>query len=250
MRYFRSRGLRLAYHQEGKGVPVLLVHGFAATHQANWILSGWDIALTGAGFQVIIPDGVGHGESDKPHIADTYKLDLMAQDLIALLDYLGQEQVHIMGYSMGAMIALIATTLWPERFARVIAAGVGENLLHSQQDTQLVVEALLTENPADIRNTNAAAFRRFADSNHQDRQALSLCFAAARAPFPVNILSRIRNPVLVISGDADQIAGAPTPLAELIPGAKVELVLGCDHLTTVASPQYKKTVINFLRDVS
>ena len=124
MEYFNSDGLKLAYRVEGEGDPIVLVHGFASTHRANWIETGWSRALTDAGFRVILPDMRGHGASEVCYHADDYALGAMADDLVALLDHLGEAGADIMGYSMGAMVALAAAMAHPTRFDRVVAAGV------------------------------------------------------------------------------------------------------------------------------
>jgi len=247
--YFTSRGLRLAYRIEGptdKGRPILLIHGFASTHRVNWVATGWSRALADAGFRVILPDGVGHGESDKPHVAEAYALEAMAEDALALLDHLGEAQVDVMGYSMGAMISLVCAMNSPARFNRVIAAGVGETLLSPARDAQKVIDALLTDDPDSISSPGAALFRRFADLNKQDREALALCFARVREPFPVEGLARIENRVLIVAGGTDESAGSLEPLAARIPGAKAVTIPQRDHMKTVGDPAYKKAVLAFL----
>jgi pimeloyl-ACP methyl ester carboxylesterase len=246
LEYFSSRGLRLAYRMEGAGRPILLVHGFASTHRVNWIATGWSRALGEAGYRVIMPDGVGHGESDKPHEREAYALPAMAGDAMALLDHLGEARVDMMGYSMGAMISLIAAIEHGGRLGHVIAAGVGGTLLKPERDSKAVTEALLTDDPTSIKNESAALFRRFADLNKQDRKALALCFSKVREPFPVDGLSRITNPVLIIAGETDVSAGDPQDLAALIPGARAFVVPKRDHMKTVGDPQYKKAVLEFL----
>jgi len=248
--YFSSRGQRLAYRIEapttGGGRPILLIHGFASTHRVNWVATGWSKALVEADYRVILADGVGHGASDKPHVADAYAREGMAEDALALLDHLGEAQVDVMGYSMGAMIALTLAMMVPARFRSVIAAGVGETLLSPARDAQKVIDALLTDDPDSIKSPGAALFRRFADLNGQDREALALCFAQMRAPFPVDGLADIQTPVLIVAGETDESAGKPEPLAARIPGAKAFVVPKRDHMRTVGDPQYKKAVLAFL----
>jgi len=246
MDYFSSRGLRLAYQSEGQGRPIILVHGFAATHEVNWIVPGWSRALIDAGYRVIMPDGVGHGDSDKPYALAAYKLEDVARDIVTLLDHVGEGRVDIMGYSMGASIALVAAMNCPDRFGRVIAAGIGENLLRPPPDTEVVAEALLTDDVANIKSGRAAAFRSFADTNNQDRKALALCFAQARKTFPSEKLQNIQSSVLVIAGEKDNVAGHPKPLADLIPNAQASVVPNCDHMSMVAASEYRKAVFSFL----
>lgn len=246
MDYFESDGLKLAYEVRGEGSPILLVHGFASTHEVNWIATSWSRTLVDAGRRVIMADGRGHGASDKPHDPSDYALEAMAGDVIALLDHLGEPGVDLMGYSMGGMVALVAAGLWPERFDRVIAAGVGERLLDKGKDSKAVVDALLTDDLSSIRSPGARLFRTFADQNGQDRQALAACFEAVRADYPVDVLSRITRPVLIVAGEADDQAGPAAALAARIPGAQSFTVPKRDHMKTVGDRAYKDAVLKFL----
>ena len=58
---FMHRGARLFYETAGTGQPIVLVHGFASTHKANWVDTGWQAALVAQGYLVFLPDGRGHG---------------------------------------------------------------------------------------------------------------------------------------------------------------------------------------------
>lgn len=246
MEYFESDGLRLAYRVVGEGSPIVLVHGFASTHEVNWVATGWSRALVDAGRRVIMADGRGHGASDKPHDEDDYTLETMAGDVIALMDHLGEPGADLMGYSMGAMVSLVAASMWPERFDRVIAAGVGERLLDRNKDSSAVIEALLTDDPASIASPGAKMFRLFADQNRQDRVALAACFEAVRADFPVEGLAQIRRPVLIVAGEKDDQAGPAAPLAALIPDGRGFTVPKRDHMRAVGDHAYKEAVLKFL----
>ncbi|MEP2830689.1 alpha/beta hydrolase [Parvibaculum sp.] len=239
-------GVEIGYAVEGEGSPVLLAHGFASTHEVNWIATGWAKALTQAGYRVIMPDMRGHGQSGKPHDKQAYTLSAMAADLVALLDHLGEPGADLMGYSMGAMVSLVAAMERPERFDKIVAAGVGAKLLDPRRDPGPVIEALLTNDPSSIEDKGALLFRTFADQNKQDREALAACFEAVRAPFPADGLSRITRPVLVVAGETDSQAGAAEPLAERMPNGEAFTVPKRDHMKTVGDKAYKEAVLKFL----
>lgn len=248
MEFFDADGMTIAYVVEGEGSPLLLAHGFASTHRVNWVDTGWVKALTEAGYRVITPDMRGHGESGKSHEKADYTLSAMAGDLVALLDHLGEPGADLMGYSMGAMVALVAAMEYPERFDRIIAAGVGAKLLDPNRDPGPVIEALLTDDPSTVKSKGALLFRTFADQNKQDRVALAACFEAVRAPFPVEGLSYIRRPVLVIAGETDVQAGEAAPLAAEIPDARAFTVPKRDHMRTVGDKAYKEAVLAYLAE--
>src|SRR4029077_15668164 len=105
---FDSDGVRIHYEVNGPehGQPIVLVHGFASEYRLNWVGSRWQETLTVAGFNVIGIDCRGHGHSDKPHDEAAYSVDLMAGDVIGVLDELGVDAAAYLGYSMGARIGL------------------------------------------------------------------------------------------------------------------------------------------------
>lgn len=246
MEKFVSDGLKLAYRVEGQGHPVLLIHGFGSTHGVNWVDTGWAKALVAAGYRVIMYDGRGHGQSDKPHDEDAYSLSLMAEDAVALLDHLGEPGADVVGYSMGAMVALVMAMNHPERVDRVVAAGVGENLLEPGREADSVADALLADSLKSVTTRMGRMFRAFADQNRQDREALAACWRAVRQPFPVEGLKNIARPVLVVAGGDDDQAGAPEPLAARIPGAVSSIVPDRDHMKAVGDKGTKDAVLGFL----
>ena len=104
-RTFRSDDAEIAYLDAGAGEPVVLVHGFASTKEANWVVPGWVDTLGRAGRRAIALDNRGHGASTKLYDPARYHSAIMAQDVRALMDHLGVARADVMGYSMGARIA-------------------------------------------------------------------------------------------------------------------------------------------------
>src|SRR5256885_1211480 len=98
---FSHDGVEIAFLDEGKGEPIVLVHGFASTAAANWVHPGWFATLTKAGRRVIALDNRGHGASSKLYNPALYHTRLMAEDVRALLDRLDLGMADVMGYSMG-----------------------------------------------------------------------------------------------------------------------------------------------------
>lgn len=251
MRSFQSSdGVVIAYHiwGEDRSKPtVVLHHGFAASAMTNWAATGVVAALTAGGRRVVAPDARGHGESEKPHDSRFYGEDRMARDLSEMLELLELAEVDLAGYSMGAIVSLIAATRDP-RIRRLVVGGVGEGILErGGVDTRVVsntgmVEALLAEDPTAIADPGAAAFRIFADSTGADRLALAAHASVVHAsPIP---LASISAPTLVLAGDADPLAAHPERLAAAIPGARLQRVSG-DHLTAVVDPRFSSAIVDF-----
>lgn len=246
MEYFQSEGVRIAYRDEGEGPAIVLVHGFASTHLANWVEPGWTSALQEAGYRTVLFDLRGHGRSGKLYDPADYSPALLARDLAGLIEHLGLKRPHVMGYSLGAMIGLRLACDAPRLFGSLIAGGVGARLFEPPSHVEPVIAAMEANDPASITDPAARAFRIFADHNKQDRKALAACFARAREPFTRQELSRIAAPVLVIAGERDDLAGPPGPLADAIPGGQAHVVPRRDHMRSVGDAQTKRAVLGFL----
>ncbi|MBI4615024.1 MAG: alpha/beta fold hydrolase, partial [Planctomycetes bacterium] len=98
---FDSAGVTIRYDVRGEGEPVLLIHGLNASARLNWELPGITARLA-KNYRVIALDNRGHGGSGRPVGEEEYGVK-MAEDAVRLLDHLGVEKAHVVGYSMGGM---------------------------------------------------------------------------------------------------------------------------------------------------
>lgn len=248
-----SDGVEIAYRQWGSPdgrPPVLLHHGFVADSHINWVAPGVVDALVGAGRRVVAHDARGHGRSGKPHDPAAYGERTMARDLRTLIDVLDAGQVDLVGYSMGAVVSLIAATEEP-RIRRLVVGGVGAGVVElggvdtRVLDNDALIAALEADDPATITHAESAGFRLFADAVGADRRALA---AHARVVHAEPIaLDRIAAPTLVVAGDADPLAARPHVLAGAIAGATLRVVPG-DHTGAVADPAFAGALLAFLGD--
>jgi len=243
---FSSNGIEIAYLDEGSGEPVLLIHGFASNIAANWIDTGWIKTLTDAGYRAIAYDNRGHGRSAKLYNLEDYGAPIMAEDARRLLDHLGIERVHVMGYSMGARIAAFLALAHPGRVGSLVFGGLGINMVRGVAGTGPVARALEAASIEDVTNPTARTFRAFAEQTLSDLKALAACIRSARAPITAEALGTLRCPVLVVVGDRDVIGGSPSELAALIPGAKSVQLAGRDHMKAVGDRTFKASVLEFL----
>ncbi|HWB08994.1 MAG TPA: alpha/beta hydrolase [Pirellulales bacterium] len=117
-----SGGLKIAYSVQGQGEPVVLIHGWLSSANINWSLPGTSARLA-KDFQVIALDVRGHGASDKPTDEDAYGQEMM-EDVVWLLDHLKIERAHIVGYSMGGIIAANLASRHPERVRSLTLGGM------------------------------------------------------------------------------------------------------------------------------
>jgi pimeloyl-ACP methyl ester carboxylesterase len=244
---FDSDGIRLHYELHGpeRGTPIVLVHGFASDYQLNWVGTRWQETLTGSGFRVIGLDCRGHGHSDKPHDPTAYRTEIMAADVVRLLDHVEVRQAAYLGYSMGARIGLQVAIDHPQRVTRAVLGGIGTAGAIDRSDA--IARAFLAGEPTD--DPVAQTFFRFASARPtNDLVALAACIRGLRPNADPARLARIRTPILVVVGDQDQIARGAPELVELVPSARLVTIAGRDHMSAVVARDFKQAALAFLEE--
>lgn len=254
MSQFLSDGARLAFDDIGPAAPergtVVLVHGFATNAEENWRRLGWYAAVERSGRRAVALDLRGHGRSDKPHDPAFYAREAMAGDILALMDHLDIGRADLLGYSMGAHLALGAALAHPARFGHLILGGVGKRTLEgaalASPSKMTMAEAMRAADVETIDEPTLKGFRRFAEAQGEDLLALAACSEGRGRPLSADDLAGLSVPTLVIAGALDEIAGDPQPLADAIPGAKCVAVPGCDHFSVIPHALFKASVFDFL----
>ena len=248
MAHFTSSGLDIAFddldpHESGR--PLILIHGFSSNRNENWRRAGWYGALERRRVRFAALDCRGHGESAKPHDPAAYTRDAMVGDVFALMDHLNIERANLMGYSMGAYLAMAAALAKPERIGDLILGGIGGAMFGPPRPNAPLVEAMEAENIDAISDPLARSFRQFADDQGEDHLALAAC-AKARAEPMAGFVSDIKVPTLVVAGARDKLAGDPQELAARIPGARAVTLPGCDHFSAIPHTLFKAAIFDFL----
>ncbi len=243
--------LEIVYREWGPATalpPVVLHHGFVVDAEANWLATGVIDALTAAGHRVIALDARGHGSSEKPHDPARYGEPRMARDLAVLIDTIGSERVDLVGYSMGAVVALIFAS-GDERVRRLVVGGVGSGVVECggvdrrSVSNEAIIGALSADDPSTLEQSPARSFRLLAEAVRGDRQAL---VAQARSVYKGGVaLERISAATLVLAGDEDPLALRPEVLARAIPDATLRFVHG-DHVGAIADPRFARAIVEFL----
>jgi pimeloyl-ACP methyl ester carboxylesterase len=245
-----SSGVRIHYQVEGRGSPLLLHHWSLVTLEC-WRDHGYVDALRDA-HQLILVDARGHGASDKPHEPEAYALDKRVSDIVAVLDDLGIDKAHYLGYSMGGWIGFGVARYAQSRVRSLVIGGQhpyarsmadGRDLLRTGVERGAAAFAAEWERRSGP--LPAAALRRTAS---YDFRAL-LAVAQDRVDM-ADVLPAIRVPCLVYVGELDagfaQAAGA----AARIPGAALVALPGLDHMAVIrAAGQVVPHVLRFLREV-
>jgi pimeloyl-ACP methyl ester carboxylesterase len=249
MAYFDSDGVQIYFEEHGKGEPVVLVHGFASRAEHNWGLTQWYTVLA-PHYRVIALDCRGHGKSGKPHDSASYSGGTMGEDVIRLMDHLGIKRALIMGYSMGGRIVTGLLMTHPERLRAAVLGGIGAASAAAPIfDRSPVVKALLAENLSGVTDERARGFRQFAEAAGNDLKALAACMGANREDFTAEHIAaqKISVPVMIVIGTKDLLVGNPKLLHDAIPGSKLVMLEGRDHLNAPGDHRYKEAVLEFFK---
>ena len=254
-----SPGVPLHYIEEGRGVPVVLLHGYTTDLGEQWVKSGVMQALA-AQYRVIALDARGHGLSGKPHDRAAYGRE-MGLDIVRLLDHRGIERAHVVGYSMGAHIVAQLLTRHPERFITATLGGASGRRNWSADDQRRVdAEAaemdegvlrsqILRLWPRDMPPPTDAELRARSDEQlaGKDRHAL----AAVRRSNPDQVVTEaemraVRVPTLGIVGTNDPYLRDFQHLKAAIPQLELVTVEGASHATAPERPEFVQALQAFL----
>ncbi|MEO1066303.1 MAG: alpha/beta hydrolase [Pseudomonadota bacterium] len=246
MHYFNSDGVELAYHDEGEGEPIFLVHGFASNANTNWVFPSWFKTLTDAGYRVIAHDNRGHGKSEKLYNSELYSSITMAEDVRRLMDHLSIKSAYVMGYSMGTRITAYLCLNHPDRVKAAVFGGLGMGLVDGVPGSEAIADGLLADDPAQLDDPQAIAFRTFADQTKSDRKALAACIRESRSTISASDVSRITTPVLLAVGTEDDVAGDLDGLLTLLPNGEACPIPRRNHMQAVGDKVYKAGVLAFL----
>lgn len=234
--------------ERGSGLPVVLLHGFPFSG-AIWQAQ---LDALSADYRVIVPDLRGHGHSPAP--AGTYGMDLMARDVLALLDALGIKRAVWAGHSMGGYVTMAALRIAPERVigAAFVAthphADSPEKRMQRLQSAQIALQngagetansmmGVLFAPGLDRRSETAQQVYRIMGSTLAEGVAGALRGMADR-PSSVATLQAMTQPALVIAGEDDLIVGpdAAREMAGLVPQAKLVVISQAGHMVMVEQP--------------
>jgi len=257
-------GINLAYTDEGRGLPVVLLHAFPQS-RAMWAPQ---VEAFSRGYRVIAPDLRGFGESEAPlwH----YTLDQFADDVKGLLDHLDVRQAVFVGLSMGGYTLFAFYRKYADRVKGLVLADT-----RAQADTDegratrfAMAQAAYTKGAGAIADVMLpkllSPVARQSKPELVDRVRAIIertqisgiagaLMAMAERPDSMSLLARITCPVLVIVGELD----GPTPpadarlMVERIPGARLAIIPQAGHLSNLEQPEaFNHAVLEFLAGIS
>src|SRR4051812_24037730 len=217
---FSHGSVEIAYLDEGRGDPIILIHGFASSKDVNWVQPGWFTTLKSAGYRVIALDNRGHGQSAKLYDPDDYHTTRMASDVKALMAHLRIGRADVMGYSMGARITAFLALESPELTRSIVLGGLGIHLVQGVGLPESIADAMEAPSLADVTDPQGYTFRSFADQTGSDRRALAACIRGSRQELSREQVASMRTPTLVAVGTRDLVAGSAEALVALMPNAQ------------------------------
>ncbi len=249
--YFSHQGLRLSYLDNGiisDEIPVIMLHGFTASAEKNWLETGWIEQLTKANRRVIALDARGHGDSDKPYDSKVYPSNVMIADSLYLMEQLNIAQADFIGYSMGARMSAFAAINAPEKVRKVVFGGMGGNFKKGMSNPQPIADALLADNLKQVSDRYARRFRRLAELGGNDLTALAHCILSSRQKLDTDSLAKIKAKSLILVGVDDEIAGNPYELQQAIVNSEIAVVDDCNHFNALSNVEFRQTAIDFILD--
>jgi pimeloyl-ACP methyl ester carboxylesterase len=234
-------GIRLYYATIGHGSPVILLHGGLS----NSDYFGNQVKALMKHHKVVLVDSRGHGRSTRD--ARPYGYDLMADDVVALMDKLKIQKADVVGWSDGAILGLDLAIRHPERLNKVVAFAANTK-------TDGVTEGV-------EKNPTFAAFIQRAGDEYRRLSATPKDYDgfvdqiskmwASQPNWTDAQLQAIKTPVLVLDGDHDEaIKRAHTEyIAATIPGAGLMILPNTSHFAFLQDPaQFNFAVLHFLGD--
>ena len=238
-----SDGVELAYHELGRGRPVILLHGLFSDANMNWIKFGHAQRIAERGFRVIMPDLRAHGQSGKPHGEQFYPKGILARDLRELIGRLELGEFDLGGFSLGARTTVegVGEGLRPRR---AILGGAGlEGLRNWKRRKDFFLEAIAMFDKVQRGDPHWLSIQ-FMKSQHVDRVAAAQLLESFEDAF-MSWLQAFTMPTLVVCGNQDDDNGSAEELANVLPNAEFREVPGT-HMSSVTKPELGETIANFL----
>jgi pimeloyl-ACP methyl ester carboxylesterase len=254
-----TQEITLYYETAGAGEPLLLLHGLGSRGE-DWQLQ---VPYFARWYRVIVADMRGHGRSSKP--PGPYSVPMMAADVVSLLDGLAIESTHLVGLSMGGMIAFQLAVDHPDRVRRLVIVNSAPSLVpRNWGERARMLQRLALARLFSPAMTGRFLSRRLFPKPDQaffreelvrqwatnDRQAY---LAAMKALIGWSVLDRIgeiRSPTLVVSGDRDYLPlDAKRDYTARIPGARLVVVEDSGHATPIdQTARFNELVLAFLSE--
>jgi pimeloyl-ACP methyl ester carboxylesterase len=218
--------------------PVVLIHGLATSAQRTWVETGWVDLLGDIGRDVVVLDLPGHGGT--PLLADDEWDDLEGW----ILERLPAGPIDAIGFSMGAKVLLGLAGGEPDRFRKLVVAGVGGNLFRRDGAQESLASGVAGDD-AGAENPIVQHFLQLAQSSGTDPAAI-VSLIRRRSPSLEELLPHLTAETLVVIGDQDFALPAEPLMDKLPPSARLVVLKGVDHFATPKSMGFLDAGLDFL----
>ena len=232
MPYTDNNGVRIHYHIEGEGTPLALQHGLTSSI-LRWYEFGFVDALK-VDYKLLLIDARGHGDSDKLPDGVAYDQNLMASDIVAVLDAENIDKAHYMGYSMGGSIGFAIAESFADRFHSLIIGGMHPYPLDAvglEDRIRRIKTGGMEGYVADMESGgDAISPERKAQLLANDPAAIiGASLGLKNRPDLSHVLPTMGMPCLVYAGDADGLHTGAAECVKRMPNVTWVSLPGLDH---------------------
>lgn len=274
--YAEVNGIKICYEIHGEGKPVILIHGFGSSKD-NWKLA--QVGSLSEKFKVIIMDNRGAGKSD--HLDEQYLMEMFADDINALMKYLKIEKAHIIGLSLGGMIAQTFAIHYHERVDKLILINTTPDFPKDPSGIEIYKQSKITKYEAILKDPEQAfwdygiggysrKFRKELKAEHNKKiyglfsvEDLIKDFSnapstpqdsrnQANALLHFNVVEKlhtIKNETLIITASHDKTLPKMKNelIHEKIPNSKLVVLEGVGHGSSLEkAPEVNNLILEFL----
>lgn len=222
-------------------LPIVLLHGCGGSPEQAFVETGWAAAFAGAGRTTLMPRLPGHGRQNPSHDPADY-----ADLATALLPRLPEGQFDLVGFSLGAKLALDIAVRFPGRIRRMVLGGIGDNAFAPETIGDAAATALEI-GPDENTPPPVHAFLETWDPELNDPLAIAAVLRRPANPvFAEADIAAISIPVAVVNGGADFVASMGMRLVDAL-DVEQTLLPGIGHFDLTAQPEFRRIAIDFLR---
>ena len=241
--FIEQDGARIWYATYGAGEPVILLHG-GLGHSGNW---GYQVpAIVAGGYRAVVIDSRGHGRSTRDE--RPYSYELMASDVLAVMNALHLERATLVGWSDGACIALVLAAKHRERVAGIFyfACNMDPSGVHPFEPTP-ALNRCFARHREDYKQLSATPedFKQFVED-------VSL-MQRTQPNYTAPDLAKISVPVRIVQSEKDEFIKREHAeyLARTIPGASLVLLEGVSHFAPLQRPElFNTALLAFVEEVA
>lgn len=266
MPFVNNKEVKIYYELEGKGLPIVFMHGFTGGLE-DWRMYGYTQEL-GKDYLLVLIDARGHGKSDKPHDIQAYQPELFGSDITAVMDDLNIRKALYIGYSMGGRVGFSSIARYSlDRFYCLVLGGKSPYGYGTEAKKEAVrVRLASLEKAAREGNESYIAYleardgKTLSDTRKTQIMAsdLDALIAVQKAfidwPDADDLIPKMRLPCLLYSGELDEDYPVIKKTASVMPDAKFFSLSGLNHMlcyqhAELVLPHVKKFLVKVSRSL-